>query len=174
MENQNNEIMETINKHVDQLKNIEFNAIMDYINRYEAKKEKEFEQKQKEIVPSIPNDKVVLSANVFSKLVNFVAVKENEDDSYKGFLNEMLEDVKKNRSSFEKVSEPSISINNTINKNKVNTGSDKVHPRLSSWEYPSKRNHQKFHNLFREAFNEKDMNEVSNYINAMLNVMNEK
>jgi hypothetical protein len=174
MENQNNEIMETINKHVDQLKNIEFNAIMDYINRYEAKKEKEFEQKQKEIVPSIPNDKVVLSANVFSKLVNFVAVKENEDDSYKGFLNEMLEDVKKNRSSFEKKPvEPSISMNTSINTNKVNTGSDKARSRLGSWEYP-KNHRQKFHNLFREAFNEKDMDEMSNYINAMLNVMNEK
>lgn len=173
MENQNyNDIMEIINKHVDQLKSIEFNTIMDYISKYEMKKEKEYEQKQKDFVPSIPNDKVVLSANVFSKLVNFVAVKENEDDSYRGFLNEMLEDVKKNRSAFEKAIKPSIS-NNTVNTDKTNTGSDKVRPRLSSWEYP-KHNHQKFHNLFREAFNEKDMNEMSDYINAMLNVMNEK
>ena len=117
MENQNyNDIMETINKHVDQLKSIEFNTIMDYISKYEMKKEKEYEQKQKDFVPSIPNDKVVLSANVFSKLVNFVAVKENEDDSYKGFLNEMLEDVKKNRSAFEKAIKPSIS-NNTVKTN---------------------------------------------------------
>ena len=88
------------------------------------------------------------------------------------FIKDNLEDVKKNRSAFKKAIKPSIS-NNTVNTDKTNTGSDKVRPRLSSWEYP-KHNHQKFHNLFREAFNEKDMNEMSDYINAMLNVMNEK
>lgn len=146
MTQQNDEIMSAINKHIEQLKNDEFNVIMDYINYYKLDYEKKLQDKQKDTVLEIPNDKVVLSASVFSKLVNFVAIKENEDEVYKGFLNEMLEDVKQNRSAIK-------------TSNHVCHCKQKVTPKADNFvtrDVP-KHNHQQFKNLFNEAFEMGDM-----------------
>ena len=59
--------------------------------------EHEYRNTNKE--PQVPNDKVILSATVFSKLVNIISFAENNELIDKGLLKEMVDDVSANRTS---------------------------------------------------------------------------
>jgi hypothetical protein len=89
----NKDIFAEINKHFDELKEQEFNLLMDYINKQKV----EMERKMKEN-SVFPNDKIILSADVFSKIVNIVSFAENNDVIEAGLLEKIFKDIKNNRS----------------------------------------------------------------------------
>lgn len=89
----NKDIFAEINKHFDELKEQEFNLLMDYINKQKV----EMERRMKEN-PVFPNDKIILSADVFSKIVNIVSFAENNDVIEAGLLEKIFKDIKNNRS----------------------------------------------------------------------------
>lgn len=89
----NKDIFAEINKHFDELKEQEFNLLMDYINKQKV----EMERRMKEN-PVFPNDKIILSADVFSKIINIVSFAENNDVIESGLLEKIFKDIKNNRS----------------------------------------------------------------------------
>ncbi len=58
-------------------------------------------EKVVEKVITVPNDKIILSADIFSKIINIISFAENQNliDS---FLEDIYADVKKNRTSLSK------------------------------------------------------------------------
>jgi len=91
------EISATIKERYAKLAKEEENAIIDLLLRYDS---------QKETVAKIPNDKIILSADLFSRIVNLVSFAESHDMVEEGLLTEIVADVKKNRASFERVEKP--------------------------------------------------------------------
>ena len=91
------EISATIKERYARLAKEEENVVIDLLLRYDN---------QKETVAKIPNDKIILSADLFSRIVNLVSFAESHDMVEEGLLTEIVADVKKNRASFEKVEKP--------------------------------------------------------------------
>ena len=91
------EISATIKERYARLAKEEENVVIDLLPRYDN---------QKETVAKIPNDKIILSADLFSRIVNLVSFAESHDMVEEGLLTEIVADVKKNRASFERVEKP--------------------------------------------------------------------
>ncbi len=91
------EISATIKERYARLAKEEENVVIDLLLRYDN---------QKETVAKIPNDKIILSADLFSRIVNLVSFAESHDMVEEGLLTEIVADVKKNRASFERVEKP--------------------------------------------------------------------
>lgn len=92
-----NEIRETLKKHYDELLEKEVSLVSDYLVKKEC--EKKFK---------VPDDKIVLSAEMFSKIVNIISHMENNGSVDNGLLQNLLDDVKKNRENIESVTNKEI------------------------------------------------------------------
>ena len=70
-------------------------SVDEYLDNVKAEEDKTAEK----VV--IPNDKIILSADVFAKLVNNLSVAQNEGVAEDGILDVLFKDVQKNRQAFE-------------------------------------------------------------------------
>lgn len=118
----NKDIFAEINKHFDELKEQEFNLLMDYINKQKV----EMERKMKEN-SVFPNDKIILSADVFSKIVNIVSFAENNDVIESGLLEKIFKDIKNNRSELMHSESKEIVVEKTP--------AQKIKPRIANADY---------------------------------------
>ena len=92
----------------DELKNIIFKAITDYEKEKEdihRKQLKELEEKKNNVI--LDNNKIVLSSDIFCKMVNVIAYAEN-NELIDPLLNDIVEDVKKNKKILSEKSERKI------------------------------------------------------------------
>lgn len=90
-----NEIMESITNRYEKMAKEEKNRISDMLLRYDSVKG----------TLKIPNDKVVLSASLFSRIFNILAYAESNGICDEGLLNELTADVKNNRTEIESKAE---------------------------------------------------------------------
>lgn len=90
-----NEIMESITDRYEKMAKEEKNRISDMLLRYDSVKG----------TLKIPNDKVVLSASLFSRIFNILAYAESNGICDEGLLNELTADVKNNRTEIESKAE---------------------------------------------------------------------
>jgi hypothetical protein len=77
--------------------NDKINQIIKYSQEVKTELE-QYKNKLKEEA-TIPNDKIVLSADMFSKIINTLCYVENQDIIEHGFVDSIFKDVKANRNS---------------------------------------------------------------------------
>lgn len=145
----NKDIFAEINKHFDELKEQEFNLLMDYINKQKV----EMERRMKEN-PVFPNDKIILSADVFSKIINIVSFAENNDVIEAGLLEKIFKDIKNNRSELMH-SEPKEIVVEKEPKEIVveKTPAQKIKPRIANadhFKHPHSTVDNEMKNLFEQ------------------------
>ena len=75
-------------------------SVDEYLDSVDAK-EKEEKTAEKVV---IPNDKIILSADVFAKIINNLSFAQSEGVIEDGSLDMIFKDVQKNRQAFEKKS----------------------------------------------------------------------
>lgn len=71
------------------------NIIFDILQEQEVKLQNAYAKKEE--TTNIPNNQIVLSADIFSKIVNVIAFAENNDIVEKGLLSEITNSVLDNR-----------------------------------------------------------------------------